>query len=42
MEAERDLMEAIAHAGTKAEKEELQKQLEELKAMRRELEKSLR
>jgi hypothetical protein len=42
MEAEKDLMEAIAHAKTKKEKEELQKQLDELKAMRRELDKSLR
>src|SRR4051812_41787139 len=42
MEAEKDVMEAIAHAKTKAEKAELQKQLDELKAMRRELDKSLR
>jgi hypothetical protein len=42
MEAEKDLIEAIAHAKTKAEKQELQKQLDELKAVRRELEKSLR
>ena len=42
MEAEKDLIEAIAHAKTKAEKQELQKQLNELKAVRRELEKSLR
>ena len=42
MEAEKDLIEAIAHAKTKAEKQELQKQLDELKAVRRELEKTLR
>jgi hypothetical protein len=42
MEEEKDLMEAIAFAKTKAEKAELQKQLDELKAMRRELEKTLR
>jgi hypothetical protein len=42
MEAEKDLIEAIAHAKTKAEKQQLQKQLDELKAVRRELEKSLR
>jgi hypothetical protein len=42
MEAEKDLIEAIAHAKTKTEKQELQKQLDELKAVRRELEKSLR
>jgi hypothetical protein len=42
MEAEKDLIEAIARARTKAEKQELQKQLNELKAVRRELEKSLR
>jgi hypothetical protein len=42
MEAEKDLLEAIARARTKAEKQELQKQLDQLKAFRRELEKSLR
>jgi hypothetical protein len=42
MEEEKDLMEAIAFAKTKAEKADLQKQLDELKAMRRDLEKSLR
>ena len=42
MEAEKDLIEAIAHARTKEEKQELQKQLDELKAMRRQLDKSLR
>ena len=42
MEDEKDLLEEIAHAKTKAEKQELQKQLEEIKAMRRELEKNLR
>lgn len=42
MEAEGDLMEAIAHAKTKEEKAELEKQLDQLKAFRRELEKSMR
>ena len=42
MEAEKDVIEAIARAKTKKEKEELQKQLDELRAMRRELDKSLR
>lgn len=39
MEAERDLIEAIAHAKTKEEKQDLQKQLDEIKTTRRELEK---
>jgi len=42
MEAEKDLLEAIARAKTKPEKQELQKQLDELRAMRRDLDKSLR
>ena len=42
MEAEKDLIEAIAHAKTKEEKQELQKQLDELKTMRRQLDQSLR
>lgn len=42
MEDEKDLIEAIAHAKTKAEKAELQKQLDALRAERRELEKALR
>lgn len=42
MEAEKDLIEAIAQAKTKEEKQELQKQLDQLKAVRRDLEKSLR
>ena len=42
MEAEKDLIEAIARAKTKDEKHALQKQLDELKAVRRELEKTLR
>lgn len=42
MEAEKDLIEAIAFAKTKEEKAELQKQLNELKAMRRELDRSMR
>ena len=42
MEAERDILEAMKRARTKEEKQELQKQLDELRATRRELEKSLR
>ena len=42
MESEKDIIEAIARAKTKKEKEELQKQLDQLRAVRRELEKSLR
>lgn len=42
MEDEKDLIEAIAQAKTKAEKEELQKQLDALRAERRELERAMR
>jgi hypothetical protein len=42
MESEKDIIEAIAHAKTKEEKAELQKELVEIKAMRRDLEKALR
>jgi hypothetical protein len=42
MEAERDILEAMKRAKTKEEKQELQKQLDEIKAVRRDLEKSLR
>jgi hypothetical protein len=42
MQEEKEVIEAIAHAKTKEEKAELQKQLDELKALRRDLEKSLR
>lgn len=42
MEEERDLIEAIAQAETKEEKEALQKTLDSMRAMRRELEQSLR
>jgi hypothetical protein len=42
MESERDILEAMKSARTKEEKAELQKQLDEIRAMRRELEKSLR
>lgn len=42
MEAEKDIIEAIAQAKTKEEKAALQKQLDELKAMRRQLDKSMR
>jgi hypothetical protein len=41
MEEERDMIEAIAQATTKEEKAELQKTLESMREMRRELEKSL-
>jgi len=42
MDDEKDLLEAIAFAKTKEEKQELQKQLDELRALRRDLEKSLK
>jgi ATP-dependent Lon protease len=42
MEAEKEILEAMAHAKTKEEKKELQKQLDEIKTVRRDLEKSLR
>jgi hypothetical protein len=42
MEEEKQVMEAIAHAKTKEEKAELQKELDQLKELRRDLEKSLR
>ena len=42
MESERDIMEAIAYAKTKEEKEALRKELTELKALRRDLEAALR
>lgn len=42
MESEKDIIEAIAHAKTKEEKAELQKELNEIKALRRDLEKSIR
>ncbi len=42
MEAEKDIIEAIARARTKAEKAELQKQLDEIRTFRRELDKTLR
>jgi len=42
LEAERDLIEQIAIARTDAERDELQKQLNELKTMRRELERAPR
>lgn len=42
MEAEKDILEAMKLARTKAEKAELQKQLDEIRALRRDLEKSLR
>ena len=42
LEAEKEIIEAMARAKTKEEKKELQKQLDEIKAVRRDLEKSLR
>lgn len=42
MEAEKDIIEAMARAKTKAEKDELQKQLDEIRTFRRELDKTLR
>lgn len=42
MEAEKDIMEAMAHTKSKEEKAALQKQLDELRAMRRQLDKSAR
>ncbi len=42
MESERDIMEAIAYAKTKEEKDALRKELNEIKALRRDLETSLR
>jgi small-conductance mechanosensitive channel len=42
MEAEKDILEAMKVARTKDEKQELQKQLDEIRAMRRELESALR
>jgi hypothetical protein len=42
MESERDIMEAIAYAKTKEEKDALRKELNELKALRRDLESALR
>ena len=42
MESERDIMEAIAYAKTKEEKDALRKELAEIKALRRDLESALR
>lgn len=42
MQEESDIIEAIAHAKTKEERAELQKTLDELRAYRRDLEKSIR
>lgn len=42
MEAEKDILQAIALAKTKQEKQELQKQLDEMRAVRRQLDKTLR
>jgi hypothetical protein len=42
MEVEKDILEAMKAARTKEEKQELQKQLDEIRVMRRELESSLR
>ena len=40
LEAEKDLLDEIATAPSKAERDELQKQMDELKTMRRELERA--
>jgi len=42
MEDEKDILEAMAHAKTKAEKAELQKELDALRAERREIEQAMR
>jgi hypothetical protein len=42
MEEEKEMIEAIAHAKTKADKDALQKELDEMRGLRRELEKTLR
>jgi hypothetical protein len=42
MEAEKDILEAMKRARTKEEKQELQKQLDQIRAFRRDLDKSLR
>jgi hypothetical protein len=42
MEAEKDILEAMKLAKTQAEKDKLQKELDQFRAMRRDLEKSLR
>lgn len=42
MEAEKDIIEAMARARTKQERAELQKQLDEIRGFRRELDKTLR
>jgi len=42
MEAEKDIIEAMARARTKPERAELQKQLDEIRGFRRELDKTLR
>ena len=42
MEAEKDILEAMARTKSKEEKAKLQKQLDEIRAMRRELDKTLR
>lgn len=42
MESERDILEAIAYAKTKAEKDELRKELDQIRALRRDLEAAAR
>ena len=42
MESERDILEAIAYAKTKAEKNELRKELDQIRALRRDLETAVR
>ena len=42
MEAEKDILEAMKRSRTREEKAELQKQLDEIRTFRRELDKTLR
>lgn len=42
MESERDILEAIAYAKTKVEKDELRKELDQIRALRRDLETAVR
>ena len=42
MESERDILEAIAYAKTKEQKDELRKELEQIRSLRRDLESALR
>jgi hypothetical protein len=42
MESERDILEAIAYAKTKEQKDALRKELEQIRSLRRDLESALR